>query len=199
MVQIDGVILAGGKSSRMNGNYKGNLIYDNETFVEKIISELGKMTKQIWISYGEEMHDSYEGCRIVQDEYPGCGPLSGLHAGLKKCDSEFALVAACDMPFLQIELYQYLFRFLEAQYDGVVPIIEGKMHPLAAIYRTNIAVSLEEELKKKHFKMQKVCRQLNLRYVDVSDSESYRQMLTNINTVEEYIEVIKGKERGRQR
>lgn len=115
MVQIDGVILAGGKSSRMNGNYKGNLIYDNETFVEKIISEL------------------------------------------------------------------------------------GKMHPLAAIYRTNIAVSLEEELKKKHFKMQKVCRQLNLRYVDVSDSESYRQMLTNINTVEEYIEVIKGKERGRQR
>lgn len=199
MVQIDGLILAGGKSSRMNGNYKGNLIYDNETFVEKIISELGKMTKQIWISYGEEMHDSYEGCRIVQDEYPGCGPLSGLHAGLKKCDSEFALVAACDMPFLQIELYQYLFRFLEEQYDGVVPIIEGKMHPLAAIYRTNIAVSLEEELKKKHYKMQKVCRQLNLRYVDVSDSESYRQMLTNINTVEEYIEVIKGKERGRQR
>lgn len=199
MVQIDGLILAGGKSSRMNGNYKGNLIYNNETFVEKIISELGKMTKQIWISYGEEMHDSYEGCRIVQDEYPGCGPLSGLHAGLKKCDSEFVLVAACDMPFLKIELYQYLFRFLEVQYDGVVPIVEGKMHPLVAIYRTNIAVSLEEELKKKHFKMQKVCRQLNIRYVDVSDSESYRQMLTNINTVEEYIEVIKGIERGRQR
>lgn len=199
MVQIDGLILAGGKSSRMNGNYKGNLIYNNETFVEKIISELGMMTKQIWISYGEEMHDSYEGCRIVQDEYPGCGPLSGLHAGLKKCDSEFVLVAACDMPFLKIELYQYLFRFLEVQYDGVVPIVEGKMHPLVAIYRTNIAVSLEEELKKKHFKMQKVCRQLNLRYVDVSDSESYRQMLTNINTVEEYIEVIKGIERGRQR
>lgn len=194
MFQMDGLILAGGKNSRMNGSYKGNLIYGNETFIEKIINELEKITKQIWISYGDKMHDLYKGCRIVQDEYPGCGPLSGIHAGMKMCDSEIVLVAACDMPFLKAELYQYLIQFLEAQYDGVVPIVEGKMHPLAAIYRTNIALRLEEALKKKHYKMQLVCRQLNLKYVDVSDTEEYCRMLTNINTMEEYKEIIERKD-----
>lgn len=194
MVQMDGLILAGGKNSRMKGNYKGNLIYGNETFIEKIISELEKITKQIWISYGDKMHDLYKDCRIVQDQYPGCGPLSGLHAGMKMCDSEIVLVAACDMPFLKAELYQYLIQFLEVQYDGVVPIVEGKMHPLAAIYRTNIALRLEEALKKKHYKMQMVCRELNLKYVDVSDTETYCRMLTNINTLEEYKEMIERKD-----
>lgn len=194
MFQMDGLILAGGKNSRMNGSYKGNLIYGNETFIEKIINELEKITKQIWISYGDKMHDLYKGCRIVQDEYPGCGPLSGIHAGMKMCDSEIVLVAACDMPFLKAELYQYLIQFLEAQYDGVVPIVEGKMHPLAAIYRTNIVLRLEEALKKKHYKMQLVCRQLNLKYVDVSDTEEYCRMFTNINTMEEYKEIIERKD-----
>lgn len=198
MLQMDGLILAGGKSRRMNGNYKGNLIYDNETFVERIIGELKKITDQIWISYGQDVHDSYEGCRIVQDEYSGCGPLSGLHAGLKKCESEIILVAACDMPFLQIELYQYLVQFLEEQYDGVVPIVEGKIHPLAAIYRPHIAEKLEAELKNAHYKLQKICRMLKLRYVDVSDKEEYRRMLTNINTIEEYKEMIERKDRGQQ-
>lgn len=198
MFQIDGLILAGGKNSRMDGNYKGNLIYDNETFVEKILNELKKSAEQIWISYGREQHDAYEGCRIVQDEYPDCGPISGLHAGLKMCEGDVVLVAACDMPFLKAALYQYLLQFLETQYDGVVPVVEGKMHPLAAVYRSNISVRLEEELKKKNYKMQSVCRHLNLRYVDLSDDEEYRQMLTNINTTEEYKEILERKERGRQ-
>ncbi len=199
MVQMDGLILAGGKSSRMNGNYKGNLIYDNETFVEKIIGELRTMTDQIWISYGQDIHDLYDACGIVQDEYPGCGPLSGLHAGMKMCDSEIVLVAACDMPFLKAELYQYLIQFLEVQYDGVVPIVEGKMHPLAAIYRTKIACRLEDALKQKNYKMQRVCRQLNLKYVDVTNEKEYRRMLTNINTTEEYKEMIERIDRGMQR
>lgn len=199
MVQMDGLILAGGKNSRMKGNYKGNLIYGNETFIEKIISELEKITKQIWISYGDKMHDLYKDCRIVQDEYLGCGPLSGLHAGMKMCDSEIMLVAACDMPFLKAELYQYLLQFLEIQYDGVVPIVEGKMHPLAAIYRTKIVCSLEDALKQKNYKMQRVCRKLNLKYVDVTDEKEYRRMLTNINTTEEYKEMVERIDRGMQR
>lgn len=198
MLQMDGLILAGGKSSRMDGNFKGNLIYDNQTFVEKIISELEKITKQIWISYGNEQHGSYKGCRIIQDEYPDCGPMSGLHAGLKICEGDVVVVAACDMPFLKAALYQYLLQFLEPQYDGVVPVVEGKMHLLAAVYRSNISVRFEEELKKKNYKMQSVCRHLNLRYVDLSDDEAYRRMLMNINTTEEYKEMIERKESGRQ-
>lgn len=186
MLQIDGLLLAGGKNSRMGGNYKGNLIYDDETFVEKILNELKKSAEQIWISYGRVQHDSYEGCSIVQDEYPDCGPLGGLHAGMKACEGDVVWVAACDMPFLKHELYQYLMNFLEPCFDGVVPIVDGKLQVLAAIYRPSIAEVLETELKMGNYKLQRVCKKLKIKYIDVSEDEAYRSMLKNINTLEEY-------------
>ena len=77
-MQADGLILAGGKSSRMNGIHKGNLMYRQESFVDRLVNEFKKEARNIWISYGNQVHKEYKGCKIVLDKYMGCGPIGGL-------------------------------------------------------------------------------------------------------------------------
>lgn len=194
---MDGLILAGGKSRRMEGKHKGNLVYQNETFVERLIHEMRKETDQIWISYGEIIHKEYEGCKIIMDEYPGCGPISGLYAGLKKCRSEMLMTAACDMPFLSVEFFWYLEGEMKSKenknlckYDGAVPIYNGKIHPLAAIYRKEAADILERQIMLKEFKMMKMLGKMNILYIDIAENSRWGRMLKNINTVSDYRRIM---------
>ena len=85
---MDGLILAGGRSTRMGGKHKGDLRYEDQTFLERIIGEFASCAERIWISYGTEMRRDYPGCVSICDEYPGCGPMGGIHAGLKRCRSD---------------------------------------------------------------------------------------------------------------
>lgn len=193
---MDGLILAGGKSTRMGGRHKGNLVYQDSTFMEEIIREFHKETDSIWISYGQDIHKEYAGCRIVTDEYPDCGPIGGIHAGLCQCQSEWVMVAACDMPFLKIELYRFLREALrqsdhEARetvnsYAGVVPVTDGRIHPLAAIYRKNMAETLEEQIRNRNYRMTEALKRQKILYIDVSENQRIRRMLQNINTISEY-------------
>lgn len=182
---MDGLILAGGKSSRMGGSHKGFLTYEDESFMNRLIGEMGKMTDQIWISYGTKIHAEYDGCRIVTDEYPGCGPIGGIHAGLKACESDALMVAACDMPILKAELFAYLNERIK-DYDGVVPVASGKMHPLAAIYKKTILPILEEQIKKENYRLQDALKKLDIAFVDISGKKEFVRMLQNVNTIEEY-------------
>src|SRR3989304_1772309 len=68
--------------------------------------------------------DGYEGlalpARLVADESPGLGPLSGLQVGLRTCRTEHVLVAASDLPFLNVELLRHMAR-LPRSYQALVP------------------------------------------------------------------------------
>lgn len=182
---MDGLILAGGKSSRMGGKHKGFLQMEEETFMERLIRELTQRAEYLWISYGTDIHANYEGCRVVMDEYPGCGPIAGIHAGLCACESEMLMVSACDMPFLKKELYDLLEREIE-DHDGVVPVVGGRTHPLASIYRKRILPVLEAQLTSGNYRLKDALAELDIVYVDVSEQAEYVRMLQNINTIEEY-------------
>lgn len=182
---MDGLILAGGKSSRMGGSHKGFLTYEDNSFMERLIGEMGKIADRIWVSYGTKIYMKYAGCRIVTDEYPECGPIGGIHAGLKACESNAMMVAACDMPFLKAEFFTYLSEELK-DYDGVVPVIAGKKHPLAAIYKKDILPVLEEQIKNGNYRLTDALKKLDINYVDVTGQEKFERMLKNINTIEDY-------------
>lgn len=140
-MQAEGLILAGGQSTRMGGRHKGSLTYRGETFTHRLVKELKKEVSCVRLSYGHEVKDEGGECPIVMDIYPECGPIGGIYAGLKACQREWMLTAACDMPLMKIELYRYMMDMLEADrgetsiYDGAVPVTDGRMHPLAAVYR----------------------------------------------------------------
>src|SRR5687768_12501245 len=90
--QLQAFILAGGQSSRM-GTDKAQLRIQNETFVERIAATLNEVTDSVTLVNPREQHPRLAS---VADVYPGWGALGGLHAALAACESEWAIVVACD-------------------------------------------------------------------------------------------------------
>ena len=191
-MDAEGLILAGGKSLRMGGRHKGSLTYENETFTQLLRKELKKEVSCVWLSYGQEIQENHSECPIVMDVYPNCGPIGGLYSGLRACTCDWMLIAACDMPFLKIELFRYLKNQLQgkkdavAVYDGVVPVTGGCIHPLAAIYQTKIGDVLKVQLEEGDYRVRNALKRLNILYADVTGMSCFEEMLQNINTMEEY-------------
>lgn len=191
-MQAEGLILAGGKSRRMGGIHKGILICQNETFTQRLIRELQREVVCVRMSYGSEIREDCSGCPAVMDTYPDCGPIGGIHAGLKVCESRWLAVAACDMPFLKAELFCLLMDRLDKakdkgiSCDGAVPVSGGRIHPLAAVYRTGTAEVFEEQIREGNYRIRDVLRRLNILYVDLTGQKIWEEMLRNINTTEEY-------------
>lgn len=192
-MKADGLILAGGKSRRMGGYHKGDLVYQQQTFLEHVIREFQKEADRVFISYGAKVRRAYEGCKIVAYEFLDCGPMGGIHAGLKACGNEYVMVAACDMPFLEIGLYRYLYgKLREAEekegcvFMGAVPVADGRRHPLAAVYKKGMETELERRLKEGRYRLMDALEGQKLLYVDVSEETEFRNMLMNVNTVAEY-------------
>ena len=99
------------------------------------------------------------------------------------------MVAACDMPLLGIELYRFLWERMESHDQGVVPMVEGRIHPLAAIYKKEIVQIVEEQIEEQDYRLTDTLDRLNIHYVDLSDHPKFCRMLQNINTVTEYEEL----------
>lgn len=202
-MEAEGLILAGGKSLRMGGRHKGSLTYHDETFTRILAGELGKEASCVKVSYGKRIKEDCGDLPAVMDIFPDCGPIGGIHAGLKACKSQFLLAAACDMPLLKIELFCYLIDKLRKEetasvtYDGAVPVTEGRLHPLAAVYRRSAADVLEEQIRKGNYRLRDALECMHILYVDVSGTgnaardESFSQMLRNINIWEEYERLVK--------
>lgn len=194
-VDTEGLILSGGKSLRMGGRHKGSLTFQKETFTQLLIKELKKEVSCVRLSYGQEIQENHSECPVVMDIYPNCGPIGGLHAGLKACTCDWMLVAACDMPFLKIELFRYLKKQLQEKkdagevYDGVVPVTGGRIHPLAAIYQTKISEVLKAQMEEGDYRVRTALKRLNILYIDVAGMSCFEKMLQNINTMEEYANI----------
>jgi len=196
-MKMDGLILAGGKSTRMGGKHKGDLLYHNATFTERIVKEFLKGAEHIWLSYGKILGKNYEGCTVITDIYPDCGPIGGIYTGLEVSQSDALMVAACDMPLMKLELFQYLEEKLanaeqhsEIRYAAVIPIADGRVHPLAAIYRIDMKEILKKQILEENYRIRDALKRQDVLYVDLSREKKYCDMLRNVNTVEEYEQLM---------
>ena len=175
--QLQGFILAGGQSSRM-GTDKSQLRLENQTFTERIHQTLLAIT------------DSVTVVRAEQDVYPGWGALGGVHAALAACTSEWAIVVACDLPFVTSELFEYL-ASVRKDHEAVVPLqTDGRPQPLAALYRIEPCVARATQLiETGHRRPLDLLELVNTRWVPFSELTNLTQaegFFVNINTPDDY-------------
>src|ERR1041384_3964522 len=136
LTQIEAFILAGGASSRM-GSDKSQLLLEGQTFVERIAVTLETVTDTIRLVGGSPNSTFASRLATVADVYPQWGALGGLHAALSACKREWAIVVACDLPFVTVELFSFL-ASLRLGHEAVVPIQpDDRPQPLAALYRVD--------------------------------------------------------------
>ena len=186
------VILAGGKSSRMNYINKAFLKLNGETFIEKIIKELSSYEEIIIVSNNIEEY-KHLGYKVVKDIIPGCGPLSGIHSGLHFANNENVLFVACDMPFINSGFVEYMGNIKE-RHEALIPVVKGKIQPLCGIYNKNIVTLIEKELHNNNFKLIKFLDKIDTKFITVDEVIDGNDCFLNINTKEEFIKINKGEQ-----
>ncbi|MGN6667521.1 MAG: molybdenum cofactor guanylyltransferase MobA, partial [Trinickia sp.] len=152
--RITGLILAGGRGSRMGGLDKGLQSLAGEPLALHVARRLAEQVDTLLISANRHL-DEYArlgaafGARVVQDASSDfSGPLAGLLAGLRAAPTELLLCAPCDTPALPTDLAARLLAALEAEHaDAVVAKsvdAAGKttLHPVIALVRTTLAGDL---------------------------------------------------------
>lgn len=156
---VTGFVLAGGKSTRM-GRDKAVLQLDGRTLLEHALDVLrqavqGEPTDRqsedesgnVCILGSRPLYSDY-GVPVVDDIYPGCGPLSGIHAALTHTRTEFNLMIAVDTPFLSADFLRFMVeRAVESRATVITPEIAGYRQPLCSVYSRNFLPIAERALQ----------------------------------------------------
>lgn len=127
---------------------------------------------------------------VVEDIYPGCGPLGGIHAALVNSNAEVNLILGVDLPFLNPGLLSYLVsQATESGAVVTVPFVHGHFEPLCAAYRKEFSVVAEKALQTGRFKIDALFQQTSLRLVDEKELAETGYSLSafrNLNTPDEW-------------
>lgn len=129
---MTGVVLAGGKSSRMGFN-KAFIEFGGKRLIEVVLECLRGLFPEVLIVANDPERYTYLRVRVIPDLIPDSGSLGGIYTGLSAAAHPRCFFAACDMPFLNPDLIRLLIREAEG-WDVVVPRVAGELQPLHAIY-----------------------------------------------------------------
>ena len=133
---ITAVILAGGMSRRLGRN-KALEPFEGEPLIRRVVSRMSRVGDSVAVIVNDEERAAElnlpDGVASVVDRFPDKGSLGGIVTGLLTATTDWSAFCACDMPFLNPELYEYL-ASQRTGYDAVVPVVEGRPEPTHALY-----------------------------------------------------------------
>jgi molybdopterin-guanine dinucleotide biosynthesis protein A len=187
--RIGGVVLCGGLSRRM-GQPKAWLPFGDEYLLERVVRIVSAVADHVVVAAAGDLDLPPLPDAVGRVDEKGDGPLAAMACGLEALSTECrsALVVACDMPLLRTEFLQAICAAL-GKHQAAMPLIEGKLHPLAGIYRMDTAEVARRCLAEGHHRLPDLLEQLEVVRLPRSllcpfdpDLES----LTNVNTPEDY-------------
>ncbi|MGH8891795.1 MAG: molybdenum cofactor guanylyltransferase [Actinomycetes bacterium] len=138
-----GVVLAGGRSSRM-GAPKAALEWHGSTLLRRTCGVVARAVDGpvVVVRAPDQELPSLPGAVVVRDDpEEGLGPLQGIAVGLAAVTdrADVAFVCSTDMPFLHVQFVRRVLQAMDGTVDVVLPIAHGYPQPLAAAYRTSLA------------------------------------------------------------
>jgi molybdopterin-guanine dinucleotide biosynthesis protein A len=175
------------------GTDKSQLLIDRQTFTERIVETLLTVTDSITL-VGRTLGKS--GLPSVEDVYPQWGALGGLHAALSACKREWAIVVACDLPFVSADLFLSL-AALKLDHEAVVPIQpDDRPQPLAALYRVDPcrqrATELIEAGRRRPLDLLEAVKTRWVSFDEIRNLEQAERFFVNINTPSDYYDATRG-------
>lgn len=191
MHKITGIVLAGGKSTRM-GKDKALLKIGSKSFVQIAMDKLINICDEVIIvsNRSKLKFRLPPNVMVVSDLEKNTGPMMGILSGLTQIGTMSGLVLACDLPLVPKEFLLYLTELVEKA-DVVVPRWYGKIEPLVGIYSKNCIRSIQESIKKNFLSpvdFLNKCR-LKTQFIDegrISRFGNPNIIFYNVNTQEEF-------------
>lgn len=180
-----GIVLCGGKSSRM-GRAKAWLPWCGRPLVAHVVSVLSKVVDEVVVVTSEQLELPPLDARVIRDREPELGPLAGIRDGLEQTRSDRAFVTATDAPFLSS-------AFVEAMlaHDGAVAAeIDGHVQTLAAVYPRCGAGVADEMLAEGRGRPLELLERLRYRRIPASELPDVASV-RGFNTPDEYLAAVR--------
>jgi molybdopterin-guanine dinucleotide biosynthesis protein A len=186
-IDVTAFILAGGKSTRM-GTDKAFVELDGRTLLARALDLVRSVTPHVRIVGDSAKFSPF--APTVEDIFPNCGPLAGIHAALRSSQTDLNLILAVDVPFVSCALLQYVIKRARNSASAVVTIAQagGRWQPLCAVYRRRFADAAEQSLRAGHNKLDKLFDETSTRVIAEEELESAgfpARMFGNLNTQKE--------------
>jgi len=200
---ITGIILSGGKSSRMGEN-KSLLKIGDKTIIEKMVDLMQSLFNDVILITNNPGVYEFLSIPMYQDIYPGLGPLSGIHSGLTHTNTERNFIISCDMPLMSPEMIRYLVDYPTPKLITISKA-EGFVQQLCGVYSNKCLATSENILtaprngdmrnpdqKKRGCKVLQLAREFDAEIIDAEILPFYHpDLYFNMNKRDDYEYVLR--------
>ncbi len=176
-------LLAGGKSKRF-GHNKALIQIGGKRLIDIIIKKLSEVFPEVCLITTPQ--NSYQDIQIKKyfDIIPDKGSLGGIYTGLVESKTSHSFFFACDMPFINVELIEYM-KKVKLDYDLLIPRTEKGLQPLHAVYSKVCIPHIERMISENNFKIINFYDKINIEYIPEEICNKFDpegRIFLNINT-----------------
>jgi molybdopterin-guanine dinucleotide biosynthesis protein A len=185
---ITGLVLAGGRGSRMGGVDKGLQNHKGVPLALHALLRLQPQVGEVMINANRNL-GAYESMGVpvwpdVQSDFPG--PLAGVLVGLERCETPYLVTVPCDTPNFPLDLVERLARALEAENAELAMAATREndavmAQPVFCLLKSELLESLVQYLQSGQRKIDRWTAQHRVASVVFDDATAF----DNANTIEE--------------
>jgi molybdopterin-guanine dinucleotide biosynthesis protein A len=187
---VTGIVLAGGMSRRL-GRDKAVETIEGRTLISRVLDSLSHVTQELVVVVNNHEREEElalpDSVVVAVDIYPDTGSLGGIFTGLSASSNQWGFVVACDMPFLNLELLEYLLS-QRGGHDVVVPVMDHRPEPTHAAYSRVCLPAIETRLRANDLKITKFFDDVRAKHVSqrrVEEIDPGGLSFFNVNTEED--------------
>ena len=189
-----GVILAGGESRRF-GTPKAFAQYDGSYFYEQAIKAVAPYVEDLILVSHPTLTNRFKNQSLFHvvedvDDYKGKGPLAGIYTAMNQVKADWYVIMPCDMPLIDKEMISKLLSNVDASFDAIVPSVAGKIQPLCALYQQTSLPYLEQQLKKREYRMMDFLQMIKVKWLTEEEVGGAVHCFQNINTADAYAQLV---------
>ena len=171
------------------GRDKAFLTLDGQTFVGRLAREFSECC-EVFISTALKKDFSGYGLPVVEDENLNVGPIEGIRQSLRHARTDCVFICGVDMPFAKKEMVRYLAEFISSDYDAYVFRDGDRIHPLCGIYSKAVLPAAQRMIEEQRYRMRDLLSSVRTQYISIGDSCFSSELFCNINTPEEYHDLL---------
>ncbi|EMT6576250.1 molybdenum cofactor guanylyltransferase MobA [Providencia rettgeri] len=180
---ITGVILAGGRGSRMGGQDKGLVPLLSKPLYQYILARLSPQVGQVIINANRNQARYRESqLTVISDlNHDFSGPLAGMQAALHYAKTEWLLFVPCDVPDFPLNLAKKMFRE-KGTHLACYAQDNEREHPTFALLHNSLKTRLDDYLARGDRKLMLFMREIDAKgIIFTSESDTF----INLNTLED--------------
>jgi molybdenum cofactor guanylyltransferase len=188
------IILCGGKSSRM-GRDKATLPFGHELMLQRVVrlvAEAVPVENIVVVAAADQILPSIcNEVRVVRDSVAHQGPLAGMAAGFRACNSssvDAVFTTGCDTPLLEMRFIDRMFELLD-MHDAAIPVDRDHYYALAAVYRLGVVSNIDDCIRRGQRRVRDLLPEIDVRHVSMAELrevDAELRSLVNVNSEDEY-------------